>query len=113
MLTGDKWYSTGVYTAVQINNGQVKIPVYFLVSSERYTGNDILTGIQVVILNTETLTTPSMMDILLNSPKIFFGEVHFSKGSATVSANNGVLIENGISDTASGLLSKLRYATIQ
>jgi hypothetical protein len=86
--------STGTITPVQISNGRVSLPMWIVNSSNnsvsKYSGNDTFTQSDrfgVGITNTATLTEESEQ-----LAGIHFTSVTFSKGSATKSADNGLIL---------------------
>jgi len=82
--------SAGTFTLSRISNGKVSIPVWVF-SNEgnivRYTGNHTMEWVEVLICNSNATTYDDLDDIA----GIYFENLTFSNGSATVSANNGTL----------------------
>ena len=88
----------GITTLVQISNGKVNLPMWYIIvgtsndSVSKYTGNDTLTSDYIEVLISNSSTTASPFRTLGG---LVFQSITFSNGSATKSWNDGTVYEIG------------------
>ena len=85
-------FSEESVTLVKISDGKVSLPMWVMEGDKflRYSGNDTFESLNVMIMNTETLSEGSVESEFLTA--LAFKNITFSKGNAAISFNDGYRI---------------------